>query len=186
VDPREWVKRTSLTVTVGLGTGSKEAKIAYLMQKAQMQQQGMQIGISRPENIYETAMELEKEMGYKDGERFWTDPRKAPPPPPQKDPIVQAQEVKTQGELQKAQMDTQADAQKFMAEQQAKPQEAQLEIQKAVALAEIEARTKITIAQMTAQINAQTELQKAEIMAAVHRDQAAMNHHAQMNQPPGA
>jgi hypothetical protein len=29
VDPREWVKRTSLTVTVGLGTGSKEAKIAF-------------------------------------------------------------------------------------------------------------------------------------------------------------
>jgi hypothetical protein len=75
-----------------------------------MQQQGMQIGISRPENIYETAMELEKEMGYKDGERFWTDPRKSPPPPPQKPEMVQAEEVKGQIAMQLEPMKLQAQA----------------------------------------------------------------------------
>jgi hypothetical protein len=74
IDPREWVKRTSLTVTVGLGTGSKEAKMAFLQQQFSAQMQGMQFGIAKPQNIYETALELTKEMGYKDGARFWTDP----------------------------------------------------------------------------------------------------------------
>jgi hypothetical protein len=150
VDPREWVKRTSLTVTVGLGTGSKETKMAFLQQLAMMQQQGLQIGIAQPQNIYETAMELVKEMGYKDGERFWTDPRKSPPPPPQKDPMVQAQEIKTQGELQQSNMKHQSEAQQFQAELQAKPQEAMLELQKAERLAEIEAQAKIAIAEATA------------------------------------
>lgn len=178
VDPREWVKRTSITVTVGLGTGSKEAKLAFLQQVASAQQAGLQIGIATPPNLYETAIEMMKEGGYKDGARFWTDPRKSPPMPQKKDPMVEAQTIKTQGELQQSDMKHQAEAQKFQAEQASKPQEAQVEIQKAVALAEVDARAKIAIAERTAQIDAQTKLAIAniEIAARERMDERKLLH----------
>jgi hypothetical protein len=159
VDPREWAKRTSLTVTVGLGTGSKEAKIAMLMQKAQMQQQGLAIGIANPQNIYETAMELEKEMGYKDGARFWTDPSQNPPPEPQKDPMVQAEEIKGQVAMQTAQMKAQTDMQ--MADKKA---------QNDMVVAQQDAQLKLQIEQFKAQLDAQTKLAIAEIEIAAKKE----------------
>lgn len=119
VDPREWTKRTALTVTVGLGTGSKEAKLAFLQQLAQMQAQGLAIGIAQPQNIYETGIEITKEAGFKDAERFWTDPRKTPPQPPQPNPIVQAEQIKAQAAMQTAQMKSQMDAQMAQVKAQA-------------------------------------------------------------------
>ncbi len=130
VDPREWVKRTSLTVTVGLGTGSKEAKLAFLQQKAQMQAQGMQIGICTPSNIYETAMEMEKEAGYKDGARFWTDPKIQGQQPEKKDPIVQAEEIKAQTTMQVAEMKQQGDMQAQQAQAQAEYARLQMDSQR--------------------------------------------------------
>jgi hypothetical protein len=97
VDPREWVKREHLTVTVGLGTGSKEAKLAQLYQFANLQAQGLQIGVCTPQNLYETGVEIVKEMGFKDEERFVTDPRQIPPQPPKPDPLTQAEQIKQQG-----------------------------------------------------------------------------------------
>jgi hypothetical protein len=111
VDPREWFKREHLTVTVGLGTGSKEMKLAQLYQFLGAQTQGMQIGIVNPENIYETAIEIVKEMGYKDEERFVTDPRKSPPQPKGPDPLTQAEMVKQQGAMQIAQLNSQTQLQ---------------------------------------------------------------------------
>lgn len=164
VDPREWTKRTSITVTVGLGTGSKEAKLAFLQQVGQGQQQGLAVGIATPQNLYETAIEMMKEGGYKDGARFWTDPRKTPPKPPQPDPIVQAEQIKATASLQKTQM-----------EQQARPQEMQMEIQKAAALAEIKARSEIAIAEKNAEIEAGTKIQIAQIEIASRERVAILN-----------
>lgn len=122
VDPREWVKRNNLTVSVGLGTGSKETQIAQLQMLAQMQAQGIQIGIARPEHIYHTAAELTKAMGYKNADAFWNDPVKNPPPPGQKPPEVQAEEAKGQVQLQLKQVDAQTDMQKVQADAQTKQQ----------------------------------------------------------------
>lgn len=124
IDPREWVKRTSLTVTVGLGTGSKEAKLAFLQQVAQGQMQGIQIGIATPENIYQTALEMMKEGGFKDGQRFWTDPAQNPATqqPPKDDPLVAAEKVKGQNSMaldqQKGQRETAQNQQNLSAEMQ--------------------------------------------------------------------
>jgi hypothetical protein len=150
IDPREWVKRTSLTVTVGLGTGSKEAKMAFLQQQFSAQMQGMQFGIAKPQNIYETALELTKEMGYKDGARFWTNPAQEPPQPPQPNPIVQAEQIKAQAHLQGAQAKAQTDMQLGQQKAQNDMQQASQEAQQKMALerwqAELEAQTKLAIA----------------------------------------
>jgi hypothetical protein len=152
VNPREWTKRTNLTVTVGLGTGSKEAKQAFLSQLAQMQAQGLQIGIATPANIYETGIELTKEMGYKDAERFWTDPRKSPPQPKQPDPLVQAAQVKAQADTQVAQMKAQMDGQM-----------AQVRAQADAAAEQARAQADMQIQQHKIQTNAQLEVEKTRM-----------------------
>jgi hypothetical protein len=158
VDPREWAKRTSLTVTVGLGTGSKEAKIAMLMQKAQMQQQGLAIGIANPQNLYETAMELEKEMGYKDGARFWTDPSQSQPPEQPKDPLVQAAEIKAQTEMQLEPL-------KIQAQQQIEQQKTQNNVQQA----QFEAQTEAELEQFKIEKQAELERYKIEQQAMLEK-----------------
>jgi hypothetical protein len=204
VDPRQWKKRTDFAISVGLGTGTPEQQLQKLMGMSPTFAQGMQMGLAGPMEAYNFGTEMWKAAGYKNPDRFIKPPEMVPktgpdgqpvmgpngkpqmeakPVPPQKDPMVQAQEIKTQGELQQSQMKHQAEQQQFMAEQQSKPQEAQLEIQKAIELARIDAQTKITIAERQGQIDAQTKLQIAQIDAAVRRDAAALNHHAAMNKP---
>lgn len=172
VDPREWFKREHLTVTVGLGTGSKESKIAFLQQLGMQQAQAIPLGIATPKNVYESAMELVKEMGYKDGDRFWTDPEKNPPPQPKKDPLVEAEEVKGQIALQKAQMDGQAKsaelAQKSQQEAQQAAMDAQLKEREAQVQAQLEkfkARLEAETQKEIAIINARVELEKEQIKA---------------------
>lgn len=165
VDPREWVKRTSLTVTVGLGTGSKEAKLAFLQQVAAGQQQGLQIGIAKPQNLYETALEMMKEGGYKDGARFWTDPSKEQPQPPQKDPLVQAEEVKAQTAMQLEPMKLQAQAAIEDKKTQNNMQQAQLEAQMSAELEKYKIEKQAELERFKAQLQAEVELQKAQISA---------------------
>ena len=127
VDPREWVKRTSMTITVGLGTGTKESRIQQLMMLAQMQQQGLQIGITNPMNLHHTGALITQEMGYKNEEEFWSDPQKNPPPPPPPPPQVQVAQIQAQGDMQKLQASQQADVQKFQAQTQLEQQKIQMD-----------------------------------------------------------
>jgi hypothetical protein len=170
VDPREWQKRTSLTVTVGLGTGSKQSKIGNLMQLATMQQQGLQIQIANPKNIFETAMELTKEMGYKDGQRFWTDPSTTPQQPKPPDPMVQAAQEQAKGLVQKAQVDAQSKLQVKQAELQQMPAQAGIELQKT----QMEGAIEIQIATQKARIEAETKLAIARIHEATQAHIASL------------
>lgn len=160
VNPREWVRRTDLSISVGLGSTTGPQQMQNLTLIGQAQTQAMPLGIVTPENVYNTLSKLATAAGFKNPDEFFTKPQPNQQPPQKKDPLVEAQEVKTQGELQKAQM-----------EQQAKPAEAQLEVQKAIALAEIEGRTKIAIAEREAQIKAETEIAVARIRAEVQREE---------------
>jgi hypothetical protein len=176
VNPREWVRRTDMSISVGLGSTTGPQQMQNLTMIGQAQQQAIPLGIVTPENVYNTLSKLAIAAGFKNPDEFFTKPERKPvtdpktgqpvldengqpkmesqPPPQQKDPLVQAQEVKTQGELQKAQMD-----------QQAEGPRAQMDVQKAQAIAQIEAEAKITIAKYQAEIEAQTKLQIAQIDA---------------------
>lgn len=123
IDPREWVKRTNLRVTVGLGTGSRDVRVQQLGMVWQMQMAALPAGIAKPHNLYETGKRLVNELGYRNADAFWSDPTKMPPQPPQPSP----EQIKAQTAMQLKQMELQADAQRFQAETELRLREIQMQ-----------------------------------------------------------
>ena len=125
VDPRQWAKRTDMTVTVGLGTGNKDQQLSHLMNMLAVQEKGLAIGITSPEKIYNTVSELSKNAGFKDADKFWTNPAEAPPKPPQPDPAVMMKQQELQMKAQESQAKFQADQQQAQVKLQMDAQQAQ-------------------------------------------------------------
>jgi hypothetical protein len=122
VNPREWTRRTDFAISVGLGTGTPDQQLQKLLGLSTVFQQGMQMGLAGPQEAFNFGAEIWKAAGYRNPDRFMhepqTDPQTGQPtmPPPPKDPLVQAEEVKGQVAMQTAQMKAQADGQKFQAQ----------------------------------------------------------------------
>lgn len=78
VDPRDWVKRSDMTVSVGLGTGDKDQQLGHLQMIGQFMQtlavNPMYAGIVRPKNAYNLGAKMITNAGYKMPEEFITDP----------------------------------------------------------------------------------------------------------------
>ena len=55
VSPREWKERTNLKVSVGIGTRSKQERLAGAMMIAQLQEKLMPMRMVNPEHMYATA-----------------------------------------------------------------------------------------------------------------------------------
>lgn len=178
VDPREWVKRTNLTVSVGLGTGSKDQRVRELGMVWQMQMSALPAGIARPQNLYETGKRVVEELGYRNSDEFFSNPQMMPPQPPPPNPEM----LKAQAQMQLKQMELQADVQKFQAEQVLEAQRIQMEAQaKAV---EQEAALQVQAAndardaereQVRLQMEAQLKQLEAEHKAAIEREKLAMD-----------
>jgi hypothetical protein len=102
-----------------------------------MQAQGnaLQIGVANPENVYNAAVELAKNMGFKNGEKFFTKPNPNQPLPNPMQGQMQIEQMKAQSSAQVAQMQAQFDAQKHQMELQ---QQAQLEQLKAQMQAQVD------------------------------------------------
>jgi hypothetical protein len=135
VDPSTWRSRKDFRICVGYSAGNKDAQMARLTNIAMFQEKAMQGGlpIVRPENVYETAIEITKASDFSRPERFWTDPANIPPPPPpQPDVTVMAMEqIKSQTTLQaenikatidKYESDNRAQIEKYKADLQAEVQ----------------------------------------------------------------
>lgn len=140
VDPREWVKRTELSISVGLGSNQGQQQVQNLMMIGQAQQAAAQLGLATPDNFYETASRLVIAMGYKNPEAFFTPPQKKPkvdpqtgqpvmgpdgkpvmesaPPPQQPPPEVQVEQMRGQTQMQMKQMELQASGQQEQAQAQ--------------------------------------------------------------------
>jgi len=170
MDPREWRNGFDVSINVGLGTGNKDQQIGHLNALLGLQQQGLQIGITTPENIYQASCELIKAMGFKSPDKFVSDPAKAPPQPPKPSP----EEIAAQMAIQLKQMDLQADAQKFQAQTQLKQTEIQL--QSEAKLREQQASLEVQAAndqrdaereQLRAQMDAELKAQEAQMKAAM-------------------
>jgi hypothetical protein len=114
VDPRQWKTRTDMTVAVGLGTGNKDQQLQHLMTILQVQQQGIQAGITTPKHIYKAAKRLAENAGFKDGNEFFSDPSEQPPQEQKPDPEIQ----KAQAEMQMQQQKMQGDMQMKQAQMQ--------------------------------------------------------------------
>lgn len=94
VDPGSWRRRNDFKICVAFSAGNKDSQVARLMAIADRQKEALTLGIPvvSPENYYNTLAELTKAADFAAPERFWTDPKTAPPKPPTPDPkIVTAQ-----------------------------------------------------------------------------------------------
>ena len=89
VDPRQWKKRSDMTLAVGLGTGNKEQLAAGLMNILMAQKEAIAIGVATPKNLYNALAELTKAYGFSTPEKFWTEPPDGPLPPPPPDPKIE-------------------------------------------------------------------------------------------------
>jgi hypothetical protein len=132
VDPRQWKSRTDMTVTVGLGTGNKQAMLGQIMSILDVQQKALQIGVATPQNIYEACMELTKNAGFKDGDKYWTNPIQQQQQEPQPDPKVVAEQQRLEFDKQKAMAEHQQKQEQMQMDYQLKQQELQQKAELAV------------------------------------------------------
>lgn len=158
VDPREWKRRDDLTVSVGLGSGSKSEQMAFWSNEvsSQMEALNTNTGLTSPDKIFNALKRRMELAGERNAERYWTNPAEEPPPEPQPSPEQQ----KVEGELQIKQAELQANQQMQAAKMQSDQQIAQ---QKAAAdMARIEAEMALKNRQMQAEFALKREQMIAE------------------------
>lgn len=126
VDPSEWRNRYNMTVNIGLGIGSKEAKLMQLQaiwdKQAALATSG-QMGLTvSPKNMFNTASEIVKNAGLKEPKQFFTDPgdAQAPPGSDEQMKLQQQQMAIAQRQQQLDAQDLQLKEMKMMLDDQAK------------------------------------------------------------------
>lgn len=164
VDPRQWKTRTDMSVSVGLGTGNKDQQLQHLMTILQVQQQGIQAGITTPKHIYNAAKRLAENAGFKDGDEFFVDPATQQPQQPKPDPEMVKAENELKIKQQSAQVDAQQAQQKLQADIQLKRDQMVADIQLAREKMTMEAQLKREQAQIDAQLKSELQaMQPVEV-----------------------
>jgi len=98
VNPTEWRNRYNISITVGLGVGSKDQQIAMLNNILQKQLQAFQLQGNKEypmvslKNIYNSLAKIIEEAGLKNVENYFINPEQGmalvkPSPPPEPTPI---------------------------------------------------------------------------------------------------
>ena len=88
-DPASWPDELTCSVEVGLSPGQTEQRIQRLMLILGLQKEALvNFGpyLTSPQQIYNTAVKITEESGFRNSGQFWTDPQGQPPPPPQPSP----------------------------------------------------------------------------------------------------
>jgi hypothetical protein len=136
VTPAQWRRREHMTVTVGLGTGSRDERRQNLGMIAQMQEKLLPFGGVGYDHAYETAQEMASIAGYKDATRFFRTPDEVQQAQAQQqgqdqqdDPYVALEAQKNQNQAQKDQMEMRLKLMQQQFEQQRKAQELALKQQ---------------------------------------------------------
>lgn len=175
IDPREWSNQFDVCINVGIGMGNKDQKIQHLTMLGQAQAQGLQIGIATPDNIYHSATELTKQLGFKNADKFFTDPSKQPPqnkPDPEQmkaQAQMQVEQAKIQASMQMKQMELQHQAQldeaKRNHELQLEQAKMQMQAQVDANRQQVEADQKTLQSQQQAELDALKDQQKTQQLA---------------------
>ncbi len=157
VDPRQWKKRTDFTISVGMGTGNPDQQLQKLMSLMPVLQAAQGMGLSGPLEAYNYGKEIFKNAGYKQSDKFIHPPPMGPDgkpaqPPQQENPMVTAEKVKGQTQLQIAQAKAGTDQQIAAAKAQADQM-----VEQARANADMQ------VQQHKTETNAQLDLAKAKL-----------------------
>lgn len=99
VDPRQWKKRSDMTLSVGMGVGNQRAHVASLNVMISLAKQAIPFGLTNLSKIYNMLAELTKAMGFAAPERFWVEPPEGAqiqqPPMPQ----IEVAKINAQADL---------------------------------------------------------------------------------------
>lgn len=133
VSPRQWKTRTDLTVTVGIGHGTKEQQTASLMGLLGIQKEALAaggMGLVDASNLYNTLKKLVELNGLKSVDPYFTDPKQSQQQEqPKPDPKMMEAQAKLQLEQQKAQADMDLARAKMQQEFTLKQQQMEAEMQ---------------------------------------------------------
>lgn len=188
VDPRNWKTRNDMTINVGLGTGGKAQMFAQIMALANVQKEmiaGGKANLVGDQELYNTAAEITKIMGFKNPDKFFNDPSAKdpqtgqllhPPLPPPPDPKVQAAQIK-------GQIDQQANAQKGQLEQAKAQTDAfhqQAKAQTDAMHQQMKAQADIEITKVKAELDAKIAIIEAHVKMVA--DEQKMRHSHEQHQ----
>lgn len=201
VNPREWVRRTDLSISVGLGSTTGPQQMQNLMMIGQAQQNAMPLGIVTPENVFNTLSKLATAAGFKNPVEFFTQPQKTPKkgpdgqpvigpdgqpemesamPPPPEDPMVQTEKIKQQGLQQLEPMKLQAQAQIEDKKTQNNLMQAQFEAQTNAQLEEYKINKQAELERFKAEQDAALEKYKIDRQVEAEIQKAQIQAHAQI------
>ena len=113
----EWRNRCNISISVGLGTGSRDQQLAILNNILQTQLKGLELQGSAVgpmvnlRNIYNTLSKIVENAGLKNPNAFFTDPdvgmqNMPPPQPPQPTEFEKVSQLQVQGENYRKQIDS--------------------------------------------------------------------------------
>ena len=196
VDPRAWKTRDDMTIHVGLGSGGKAQQFAQLMALAGVQEKliaGGKTNLVGDRELYNTASELSRIMGYRNPDQFFCDPSAidprtgqllhpppAPPNPPPDPKLLQLQ-ARIQADQAAASHAVQIAQQKAENDAIHQRMKAQTEAELAKVKAELEAR----MAVLDAHLKLVTEPRKAarELPAGARRAKDGQHYVADTSRP---
>ena len=149
IEPNKWRRRDDMTVTVGLGSGSKAQQVQFLMSLLGLQKEAImapELGLVDAKNIYNTVKRLVEASGFRSVDPFFNDPeeqeegQEQQQPPP--DPEMAKAQAEVRLEQQKAQISAQQESEKIRLQHEAKMAELQMEERMRIRQQDIEATLK--------------------------------------------
>ena len=179
VRPTEWKDRYNVTITVGIGSGSKEQQLVLLNQILERQLQAFQLQGGREypmvalKNIYNTLSKMIENAGLRNVENYFVNPDMGqkmvqPPPPPPVTPIekieftrIDSENKRKQAELELRIKELQSDNAKALLEFETKIKELELKYNSQIDSAAIKAEADLNKAILSNQGKAFTQSQQA-------------------------
>lgn len=133
VNPREWRNQFDFSVNVGLGTGNKDQVVAHLSALGQVLQQVAPMGLVTPRNAFNLVVEMARNMGLKNPEKYVTDPdqiaQQNAGQPPKPDPKMEEMQARMQLEQARMQLDAQLKREQMGIDAQLKAEELRIKAQ---------------------------------------------------------
>lgn len=184
IDPRTWNRNMDVSISVAIGSGSNQEKLAALNAIAQKQEMILQqLGPSNPlvtlAQYSETLSKMIQYAGFVNSQSFVNrlpDDFQMPEQAPQEDPQSKAAELLAQVEREKAQMKMQVDAAKMQAQQQV--EEAKLMLEREQMQADM-ARKQLELEMQSQKMQAELQIKEAEIILRQLQQQSVKNENSQ-------
>lgn len=189
VNPRDWKTRDDMTINVGLGNGTKDQQMAFLITLLGLQKEAImvpQMQLVEPSNIYNSLKKVVELGGLKSVEPYFTDPKAIDPktgqpkqpPPPAPDPKmveVQANIQIEQAKLQASAQQAERDGQIKQAEMQGKMALEKLQAEADIATQNRKTQAELVLAERRFELERELKLLDASIKKEQHGQALALN-----------